>query len=157
MDAMTRNGPPTIALADYWMGRDRTHPRDLTEAVKSNAFALLQRVNRLLPLMTGVDFELNPRTGTLVSSGWRPPSINATTPGAAPKSLHMTGQAIDLYDPDGDIDDWCMSNQHVLARVDIDLYIEHPSQTKGWCHLQSVPPRSQARFEASLRRRWFYA
>lgn len=156
MSAVIRPAP-ALTLQDYWQGREVAFAQELTPAIRRNAEDLLQRVNRLLALMTTVDFERHPRTGSLVTSGWRPAAVNAATPGAAPRSLHMSGQAVDLYDPDGDLDDWCMAHQHLLARLDIDLYLEHPSQTKGWCHLQSAPPKSQARFDVSVRRRWFYA
>jgi len=147
---------PIITGLDYWMGRDSRYRADWSEDVKRNADELLRRVNLLLPFMKAVEFEANPETGSLVSSGWRPPAVNAGVPGAAIKSKHMTGQAIDLYDPDGELDAWCWDNQHILARPEIDLYQEHPSATKGWLHLQSVPPKSQAQFPLDARRRWFY-
>lgn len=146
----------SIRLDDYWMDRDIAFADEITSDIRENAEDLIRRVNLLLPFMHNVDFELNPRTGTLISSGWRPESINRATPGAAAKSKHMTGQAIDLYDPDGDIKAWCYDNQDVLARPEIDLYMEHPSSTKGWTHLQSIPPKSQANLPAHSRRRWFY-
>lgn len=130
---------------EYWMGRDLKFSDDLTDAIRSNADALIAKVNKLLlrASVSGVKCECHPTSKSPVTSGWRPPSINRSTPGAAVKSKHMTGQAIDLYDPDGEIDDWCMGHQGVLA--EIGLYMEHPSATKGWCHLQTVPPRSGLR------------
>lgn len=74
-------------------------------------------------------------------SGWRPPAYNATVPGAAPNSTHMTGNGIDIADPDGAFDDWL--TDEILEKYG--LYREHPSQTKSWCHLQRVPPRSGKR------------
>lgn len=145
-----------IHIEDYWMDREDAFADEITDAIKENAIDLLRRINLLLPFMHNVDFEINPRTGTLVSSGWRPKSVNNATPGAAPKSKHVTGQAIDLYDPDGEIKTWCYENQDILARPEIDLYIEHPSATKGWLHAQSVPPKSQASLPIHQRRRWFY-
>jgi uncharacterized protein YcbK (DUF882 family) len=102
-------------------------------------------VNHLLEeaLRGGVTLETKPDNKSLVSSGWRPPSLNAKTAGAAPNSKHMTCQALDVYDPDGDLDEWCMEN---LAKLEeAGLWLEHPSATKGWCHLQIVPPRSGKR------------
>ena len=75
-----------------------------------------------------------------VASGWRPPEVNAKTAGAALKSKHMTGHAIDLVDPDGDLDQWCLDNQSELELLQ--LWQEHPAATKNWCHLQSIPPKS---------------
>ena len=50
------------------------------------------------------------------------------------------GLAVDLYDPYGEIDKWCMDNKTVLAEFGV--WLEHPDATPGWCHLQVVPPRS---------------
>ena len=123
-----------ITLADYWMGRDSKFPDDLTPEIEGNAVELLDRVNLLLASF-GEERKVN--------SGWRPPSVNAKIPNAAAKSKHMTGQAVDLADPDGDLDDWCLENASELERLQ--LWQEHPAATKGWCHLQSVPPKSGKR------------
>lgn len=134
-----------LTLADYWMGRDADYEHALTEAIRMNARETVHRANALLAVMMadGVPLEGNPRTGSLVNSGWRPPEINAGTPGAAPRSRHMSGQAVDLYDPEGLLDDWCLDNQDQLA--ELHLWLEHPSATRGWCHVQIVPPRSGRR------------
>lgn len=131
-----------ITLADYWMGLDVQFPDEVTPEKIANAKDLLSRVNQLLEWARddGVTFEKHPRTGTIVSSGFRPASINAGTPGAAPRSKHMNCDAVDIYDPDGDLDDWCMTHLKDLERAG--LWLEHPSATKGWCHLQRVAPRS---------------
>jgi hypothetical protein len=90
--------------------------------------------------LAGLTVESSPATGSPISSGWRPMAVNARVPGAAPRSKHMSGQAVDLYDPEGDLDDWCMAHQDRLAAAG--LWLEHPSATKSWCHLQSLPPKS---------------
>jgi hypothetical protein len=41
------------------------------------------------------------------------------------------------------LDDWCLEHPEVLQ--EIGLWQEHPAATKGWCHLQIVPPRSGKR------------
>jgi hypothetical protein len=136
-----------ITLADYWMGRDATHPLDMTPQIERNAFLLLELVDKVLVLAkgAGVTFERHPKTGTIVSSGWRPPAVNAETPRAAFRSKHMTGQAIDLFDPDGDLDEWLLTDDGKRVLKDLGLWMEHPAATKGWSHLQSVPPRSGSR------------
>jgi hypothetical protein len=53
--------------------------------------------------------------------------------GRSGKSQHCLLRAVDFADPDGKIDDWCMTNLDVLARAG--LWLEHPGYTKGWCHL----------------------
>ena len=136
-----------ISIQDYWMGRDREFPMAMNPDLEKNALLMVDLANKLMILarVGGVFFETSPKTGTAVASGWRPASINAATPNAAPNSKHMTGQAIDIYDPDGDLDDWLMTadGQRVLA--DLGLWMEHPSATKGWSHVQSIPPRSGRR------------
>jgi hypothetical protein len=125
-----------ISLDDYYMGRDATYADELTDTLRANAARLLDRVNALL-----VDFG-----GTRnVTSGWRPKAVNAMTAGAALFSRHMTCEAIDLHDPLGDLDDWCMSPDGIAALAAIGLWLEHPAATKGWCHLQIVPPKSGRR------------
>ena len=136
-----------ISLADYWMGRDKEFPLAMSPALEHNAQIIVELTNKLLFLShtAGVTMDPSPRTGTLVSSGWRPPAVNAATPNAAPNSKHMTGQAIDLYDPDGDLDEWLLTDDGQRVMKDLGLWHEHPSATKGWAHLQSVPPRSGRR------------
>ncbi len=136
-----------ITATDYWMGRDKIYPFALSTDIRRNAETMVELANKLLTLakVAGVTLETNPRTGTIVSSGWRPPEVNASTPNAAARSKHMTGQALDLYDPDGDLDDWLMTDDGQRAMADLGLWHEHPSATKGWAHLQSVPPRSGRR------------
>lgn len=136
-----------LTVADYWMGRDVTHALSLSTQIRANAARTVEIVNKLLVLAktAGVGLEVHPRTGTVLSSGWRPPAINATTPGAAPRSKHLLGLAADIYDPDGDLDEWLMSESGQRVMVDLGLWHEHPACTRGWAHVQTVPPRSGRR------------
>lgn len=136
-----------ITVQDYWMGRDREFPLAMSTEIERNAILMVELANKVLILAhsAGVSLETSPRTGTVVSSGWRPASINAKTAGAAPNSKHMTGQAIDLYDADGDLDEWLMTPDGQKVLHDLGVWMEHPAATKTWCHLQSVPPRSGRR------------
>jgi hypothetical protein len=120
-----------ITRDDYFMGRDKTHYEEMTPAIESNAEITIQCVNALLAAF-GED-----RT---VNSGWRPRAVNAATPGAAQFSKHMTGQACDLADPHGDLDEWAFAHPEVLEKIG--LWQEHPATTKNWAHFQIVPPRS---------------
>lgn len=124
-----------ILLDDYCMGRREKYPSEWSAEIESNATDLLDRVNALLQ-------EFGQSRG--VNSGWRPAAVNASTPNAAPKSKHMLGQAIDLADPEGDLDEWCAENDGERLKP-YGLWMEHPAATKGWCHLQSVPPKSGRR------------
>ena len=133
-----------IELNDYFIhnGVDRREQYLCDASIELNVVTLLTRVNALIEAYqaaTGNTF--NGR----INSGWRPPEINACTPNAAAKSKHMTGQAIDLNDDDGDIDEWLMTEQGQKIMADVHLWHEHPSATKGWAHLQSVAPNSGRR------------
>jgi len=131
-----------LLISDYWMGRDSKYRSECTGVIRANADDLLRKVNSLLAL-NGLKPENSPATGSPITSGWRPPALNATVPGAAPRSKHMTGQAVDLYDPEGELKDWCENNLSELDRAG--LWMEHASACKGWIHLQSIPPRSGRR------------
>lgn len=123
-----------ITRDDFFMGRDLTYTSDLTVDIELAAQTTIARVNELLHV-----FGEERR----VTSGWRPPDVNANTPGAAKFSKHMLGLACDLEDHEGDLDEWCLDNLQVLERIG--LWLEHPSATKGWCHVQTIPPKSRNR------------
>ena len=118
-----------ITLKDYLTasGRypERENHKEVTEEVKKNAEELLKRVNALLN-----DLKLS---GVKVSSGFRPSAVNASISNAAKKSLHMTGQAIDLADPTGAIDELLDESDVLLKKYG--LWQEAPSATKGWAHI----------------------
>ena len=120
-------------LPDYWMRRDALYPRDMTPNIEHNAEIMVGLSNQLLTRFG---------QGRKVTSGWRPPSVNQNTPGASRTSKHMTAQAIDLADPDGDLDDWCMSSVGQRILIELGLWLEHPFNTPKWCHVQSIPPPS---------------
>jgi hypothetical protein len=131
-----------VTVADYLMDRDRTFPQEYTIGIKANAELTVDAVNVLLKRLdaSGVHLDVHPVTRTIISSGWRPPQLNNEVKNASVRSKHMTGQACDLYDPDGLIDDWLMDNLPIDRGLG--LWMEHPSATKGWAHVQIVPPRS---------------
>lgn len=133
-----------ITVDDYWMGRNKQYAAELTDDIKSNALDTVGRVNLLLfnAAKDGLVLIASNKRN-LVNSGWRPAAVNAATKGAAPRSRHMLGQACDVSDPTGTLDAWCMENLTELAALG--LWMEHPSATPGWCHLQTVPPRSGLR------------
>src|ERR1051325_3331321 len=120
-----------ITKDELIMGRDKTYPADYTHEISANRDKLLIAVNKLRAAYN------NPM---YVSSGWRPPDINAATPGSAKRSNHMLGLAVDFKDTDGTIDAWCMANQDKLAVFG--LWLEDPGSTIGWCHVQCIAPGS---------------
>lgn len=132
-----------INLAQY-VGVHKDSP-DWTPERKLNAEKLLAAIVPLEAemLLDGVVWKVNPKTGSQISGetlgGFRPQSCTI----GAPKSSHKQGLAVDVYDPDGKIDEWIMKNQQAL--VNYGLYIEHPDATKGWCHLTIKAPGSGRR------------
>jgi hypothetical protein len=128
-----------ISIADYFMGRDKIYASDLTTQIQENAAETVRRAN----LLMGFFYLQNPKAHRRgVNSGWRPPAINGATKGAATKSNHMIGKAIDMGDDDEELDNWCMSPAGQKCLTDIGLWLEHPESTPRWCHIQIVPPAS---------------
>lgn len=135
-----------ITIEQYLMGRESIYPDEYTPEIKANAEMTVSKVNALLEWLKGEGLPLEKnKQGSLVNSGWRPPQINGQTKNAAPKSKHMTGQACDLYDPEGDIDAMLMSGIGQAKLAEIGLWMENPAATKGWSHVQTIPPRSGQR------------
>jgi len=126
--------------------RNKAYSLSMTPTLQDNAIRLLGLVNKLLDVARPeVIFESSPITKTLVASGWRPPMVNAATPNAAPNSKHITCHAIDIYDPEGDLDNWLMTPEGQGVLSVIGLWMEHPASTKTWSHLQDIPPNSHNR------------
>lgn len=127
------------------------HP-EITVDMKARAAELLGRVNALLERAAddGWTATINPATGTWISGeqngGWRP---QACLIGAA-ESNHKQAQGVDVADPHGVLDKWCLTERGLQAMEDIGLWLEHPGWTDGWCHLQSVPPGRPPRPEVRV-------
>ncbi len=58
-------------------------------------------------------------------------------------SKHLSGQAIDISDPDGKLFEWTKANEKLLA--DIGLWMEEKDDQKR-VHFQIVPPKSGKRW-----------
>jgi len=119
--------------------------KDWTAARQLNATELLLACERLekLAVADGIEFPINPHTGSGVSGdtlgGFRPKSC----PIGAPNSAHKEGFAVDRYDPHNLIDAWCMANLDKLAACGI--YLEHPAKTNAWSHWTTRAPLSKNR------------
>ena len=129
------------------MGRDQQYPRALSTEIRKEAECTVECVNKLLRGLSAASVETprSPRTGSVLTSGWRPPEVNEAIPGAAPRSHHLWGRAADIYDPEGEIDDYLMTTEGQELLTKLGLWMEHTSATKGWCHVQTRPPRSGRR------------
>lgn len=125
-----------ITIEQYFMGRDKLYPEELTDNLKSNAEVTVNKTNQLMTIYCQETGNQCPG----VRSGWRPKEINAKTPGASKSSHHMTCEAIDLGDSTNALKDWCLTN--LIALEQIGLWMEDPECCPSWCHLQTVSPKS---------------
>lgn len=73
----------------------------------------------------------------VVNSGYRCAKHNSDI-GGAPGSAHLTGQAADIKDPNGELKAW------ISLQLDkFGLWMEAPHYTSTWCHLQIRPAYSR--------------
>lgn len=126
-----------ISLDDYLTHWQLHYPQaavpddELTDEMRADAETTVDKAIELLD-------QFGEERG--LTSGWRPREVNVLVPGAAQFSQHMLCRAIDIADPLGDLDEWCLDNYNRM--VELELWQEHPASTKGWCHVQIVPPKS---------------
>jgi len=128
-----------IDLKGYYKGRDKTYASELTDEIKANALVTVDRIKKLMLMFYADNLKAYDRG---FNSGWRPQAVNSGTVGSAKKSKHLLALAGDVSDDDEALDKWCMSPKGLLALSECELWMEHPSATPRWCHLQTVPPKS---------------
>jgi hypothetical protein len=109
---------------------DRALSDECTDEVKANAQALLDKVN---PMLDEIGITVGDDG---VSSGFRTAEANAATPGAAKKSNHMIGKAIDLKDHDHAIYDAILAQPDMLKKYG--LWMEDARSAPTWCHLDDA-------------------
>lgn len=132
-----------ITEAQY-MGEWRFKPES-TALVLRNVQNLLACVNGLMASAKsqGIVFKNNPATFSQISGdqfgGFRPIGC----PIGATNSAHKTGQAVDLFDPMGEIDAWCLKNAEEGGLLQLHcIYIESPDFTPHWSHWSTRKPPS---------------
>ena len=134
-----------IITQDQYLGPYKGHS-DFTPERQRNATDLLMKSNLLLSHIAagGVTLRPDPDTKCMISGngngGFRPQ--NCTT--GAKLSNHKDGSGIDISDPLGMIDIWCLCNEKIL--IEVGIWLEHPLSTEGWSHWQRVPPKSGRRY-----------
>ena len=104
---------------------DRAKSPEVTKELLNNIELLLSKVNPFLA-------ELG-LTSVKVSSGFRTSAVNAATKGAAAKSNHMLGLAVDIEDLHGDLDALVGMNDVLLKKYG--LWQEDSASTPSWLHL----------------------
>lgn len=70
--------------------------------------------------------------------------------GSAHLENNHKGFACDVFDPNKELQKWCLDNVKVLEEQG--LYCEHFSATPNWVHFQDYPPASGNRFFKPQRR-----
>lgn len=133
-----------ISLADFWMGRDVLYADELNDEIRWNAADTVAKINKALSLAAaeGVFPGIDPRTGTEVSSGWRPLAVNERTNNSASNSKHLVARACDIRDTkERSLARWAVVNGERLKAIGI-LGMERPAWTPTWVHLQTVPVAS---------------
>ena len=123
----------------YLMGRDKEYP--LTPELEKNLTTLMEKVAAL-------EEEMPEDMWLKVSSGYRPGRYNVAA-GGAPKSAHLTAEAVDIQDPTGAIDEWCAAHLDILAHLG--LCLENPRKTVGWTHLDL-----KKRYDKNGNRIWMF-
>jgi hypothetical protein len=136
-----RIGKMKIDEKMYFRGRDSDYANECTEVIRDNAKATIAAANYFLRRYEESTGDVRPR---MVTSGWRPKSVNAKVSPAF-NSKHITAQAIDIADGSEALDTWAMTKEGLETLEEAGLYLEHPSKTEGWCHVQIVPPGSRKR------------
>lgn len=118
---------------------------EVTPRVLECADILLARVNALLEFAENEGFyepTNDEDTGSEISGSKNGAGDGgfrlSTSKTGAQFSAHKRGCAVDIYDPENNLDD----NLTDDTLTKFNLYREHPSSTPGWCHLQSLSPGS---------------
>lgn len=123
-----------ISYDEILKGRDSEYP--LTEKLERNLEKLYTAINKVRQAYG------KPMT---VNSGYRPGRFNkklykrpdGTWVDGAPRSAHLTCEAVDIADPNKAFAKWCLLNLHVLEEAG--LWMESPAATPSWVHLQIRP------------------
>ncbi len=129
-------------IADDVLSSSGNHPERVRLAdalVISNAKETARRVSMLLTSFSSSSKEHYERR---VRSGFRDVESNRIA-GGAKNSAHLWGMAVDLEDVDRKLSQWCLQNIDLLKHFQ--LWIENPSKTPTWLHVQTrfVSSRSQ--------------
>lgn len=120
-----------ISKQELLMGRDLQFPQEYTDVISYNLDKLLEVMNKVRTVYN---------QPMIVNSGWRPSSINSSTPGAAKNSAHCIGLAVDISDPNGILWKWVLENLQLMK--DLGIYLEDKRWTASWVHFGLVKPAS---------------
>lgn len=111
------------------------HNYATTDEIQANLDTLLYRMN-IVRTTWG-----KPMT---VTSGLRSQADQTRINPNAPGSAHVRGAAVDIADPNKELQKWCKDNVQLLENAI--LWMEDFSATPTWCHFQIYPPKSGKRW-----------
>jgi len=112
-----------------------SHGHPTTPEIDANLNILLKRINKVRDAY-GV--------AMIVTSGLRSGAQQMAVNPKAPKSHHLTGEAVDILDQGGKLKAWV--NENIKLIEEIGLWMEAFESTPNWVHFQIVAPRSGNRF-----------
>lgn len=114
------------------MGRDKEYPPSPEMLTGANTL-----LNKVESLFYDLGIEL---TDDDLSSGYRPGKYNVEA-GGSPTSSHLKCVALDIKDKGQKLAKLLTSRVDLLEKHG--LYMEDPSRTKTWVHLQTRPTRKR--------------
>lgn len=113
------------------------HSYPTTPEIDANLLIVLEKMNKIRTAYGKI---------MVVTSGLRDTvqqnTLIAAGKSNAPKSHHLTGEACDILDTDGELHKWCKDNEKILE--DIGLWMEERQGV--WQHFQIVAPKSGHRW-----------
>lgn len=117
------------------IGELNPHKYVLLTAIEGNLTALARAITRL---------EENWGSPFTVTSGLRSMEDQLRINPTSMHSMHLTGCAADLYDPERKLQTWVLAHEAVMEGIG--LWCEHFSATPTWVHAQIKSPPSGHRF-----------
>lgn len=133
-------GTKKITMEQYLnAGGDTNFKGRMTTEQYNNAAELIDKTNKLISV-------LDLKNGVILTSGGRTKEhhrqIYQQRGQKAPEgSAHLSGQALDIYDPDGSIKKQLINNPRVAEIMKREgIYIENPNMTGSWLHIQTKKP-----------------
>lgn len=113
------------------------HNYPTTPDIDKNLLILLDKINQVrlaynIPMIVTSGLRSDEQQKALIAAG----------KSNAPKSHHLVGEAVDILDEDGKLNQWCKDNQILLANIGLWMEVRQGN----WQHFQIVPPNSGNRF-----------
>lgn len=135
-----------ISMAELLKGKNF---EDQTPEVQENLNILLERVNKI---RSSYGKPMSPTSGLRTMSDhlriYQEKAAKAGVPfdeSKVPmKSRHLYGEAVDISDPNKELQQWCIENEALLE--EFELWCEDFAHTLNWVHFQTKPPKSGNRF-----------